>query len=384
MLIRTKRAKLYPHKISGCYFLREHKEPTESERLDKLIRLNIQLTECFHCKRKKDFKHNYGTYSKSVKGKVWICPQCSIKHSVTLTKHNGSLSSQSKSKVTAAIHALRLISNWKYVWVQDTKQAWKFRMNFITLTIPYPQMHSDQMIMKECFNPMLKYLTQNAKMNSYVWKAEAQSNGDLHFHITTNVFIHYAKVRKKWNSYLAKLGYIERYFNQHGDDDPPSAEVKAVKNDNRLASYIAGELTKKDNNKNTCSFSCPVDNGYYTRKSYEWEQNSDGTFTEKKRIIECRLWACSTNLINNFTTYTNPEVGYIPELGLLKRELFYKTIKHDYGFSAFFKFNAHRYLPEPFKTNMSNMIKAIKQHEPVSGTKKKPIQVKSLTDVSKF
>lgn len=331
MLIKTKRAKLYPHKLTGCYYVPERKEESDQDKIDKLVR-----------------RYTIGSKPTNFQSNT----------------HHGYLSSAAKSKVTAAIHALRIISDWKWVYVKDTKKIWKFRMTFITLTIPYPQIHPDKLIMIECFLPMLKYLTYQTKMNSYVWKAEAQSNGDLHFHITTNVFIHYKKVQNKWNQLLNKLGYTDRYFKETGESDPPSTQIKAVKNDNRLASYIAGELTKKDNNKNHCSLMCPIDNGYYTRKSYNQNINADKSITESKRTVECRLWGSSTNLINNFETYINPVEGIIWELQGFKKEHFYKTIQHDYGFSCFFKFNAHNKLPEPFKTDMENMIKKIKQYEP--------------------
>lgn len=87
----------------------------------------------------------------------------------------------------------------------------KFKLTFITLTLPAKQMHSDVEIKSKCLNSFLNDLRRKFKVDMYVWKAEKQENGNIHFHILTNKFIHHQKIRTSWNQILLKLGYISAY-----------------------------------------------------------------------------------------------------------------------------------------------------------------------------
>jgi len=67
----------------------------------------------------------------------------------------------------------------------------KYKLTFITLTLPSKQAHTDEEIKKVPFANFLQTLRRKYNMKYYIWKAEKQNNGNIHFHIITNSFIHH-------------------------------------------------------------------------------------------------------------------------------------------------------------------------------------------------
>lgn len=189
---------------------------------------------------------------------------------------------------------------------------------------------------------MLDWLKYNAKVKSYIWKAEVQSNGNIHFHITTNQFVHYLKIRNAWNSILSRHGYLHRYVNDHGSNDAPSTEIRSVKNSKSVVQYLAAYVSKKDLYKNHCTLS----NAYPQAPAYsglvDWITDNNGLVWELKRKLSCRVWGCSYNLTANFLSFTSEHEAMYNSLKLLKRSDFYKFIRHDYGMVMLMNLNTPR------------------------------------------
>ena len=57
------------------------------------------------------------------------------------------------------------------------------KLNFIHLTIPSQGTKSDKFI-KLILNRFILYAYRKTGLRSYVWKAEPQARGEIHFHIT--------------------------------------------------------------------------------------------------------------------------------------------------------------------------------------------------------
>lgn len=91
------------------------------------------------------------------------------------------------------------------------QKAVKYKLAFITLTLPAEQKHTDNEIKNKALNHFLTILRRKFKVDMYIWKAEKQENGNIHFHILINKYIHWQEIRYHWNQILSKLGYIEAY-----------------------------------------------------------------------------------------------------------------------------------------------------------------------------
>lgn len=154
---------------------------------------------------------------------------------------NGYISAKAKKRLADSVDWINELTSWKKMNVDG--QTVKYKMTFMTLTLPSPQfndtiselagelmnkdirnmVHSgkgimnyiDDVIKKYCLNQFLTELRQQYGMKLYIWRAEAQKNGNIHFHIITDIGIHYQVIRRIWNRILDKFGYVEGFRAEH-------------------------------------------------------------------------------------------------------------------------------------------------------------------------
>jgi hypothetical protein len=126
----------------------------------------------------------------------------------------------------------------------------KNNLSFITLTLSAKQKHDDIYIKSKLLNAFLVDLRRRFFIVSYLWRAEAQINGNIHFHIVINRYIHYSHIRNIWNRIQAEHGYIENYSHKAkwgSNANPPSTEIKAVYKCKNIAGYLSKYCTKNLN-----------------------------------------------------------------------------------------------------------------------------------------
>jgi hypothetical protein len=206
----------------------------------------------------------YDFSSKAPQKKVFV-EYCSIKpqsasfYSRCLNPTGGSngpkLTTRKKSKVykqrrllTDALDYLFITSKLQYVYCKIQHKTFPFKINFITLTLSSVQVHCDKFIKEKLLEPFLRWLLKKGA-TGYVWKAEVQVNGNIHFHITTNIYIHYSEIRNKWNGLQYNTGYLKPFFDKFGHFDPNSTDVKSVKNVSKAFDYICKYITKVEDGK---------------------------------------------------------------------------------------------------------------------------------------
>ncbi len=210
----------------------------------------------------------------------------SISHLFTKETHalftdtKGQISINAAAKIRKAVDWLTVAATPKKVFVKELKREISFKLNFITLTLPCMQSDvTDAEIKNKALNLFFTTCRQKWGMNNYIWKAEAQANGNIHFHITTDIYIHWGDLRKLWNRCLHGLGYISRYkanmqavhangFHFREDlekqwsrekqyqaylygcktdwSDPNTTDVHAVRKISNLAAYLTKYFTKND------------------------------------------------------------------------------------------------------------------------------------------
>lgn len=147
-----------------------------------------------------------------------------------------------------ALNYLFITSLNQTVWCNKLKKRFNFKINFITLTLSEKQKHTDQEIKKLLLEPFLKWIIYKGA-SGYVWKAERQNNGNIHFHITTNQYIYYMDIRNKWNTLQFKHGYLKKRLQCDGDLNPNSTDVKAVVNEKKAVKYMFKYVLKKESGK---------------------------------------------------------------------------------------------------------------------------------------
>ena len=138
---------------------------------------------------------------------------------------------------------LELSKNEKFYSIKH-KRTFSLKVNFITLTLSSKQIHSDNEIKSKLLDQFFTELRTKYNVEHYIWCAEPQKNGNIHFHITTNKYVAWWDIRKSWNRIQDKLGYTSRFFDKFGHNDPNSIDVHAVRNIKNLPAYLFKYFTK--------------------------------------------------------------------------------------------------------------------------------------------
>lgn len=87
----------------------------------------------------------------------------------------------------------------------------QYKSSMITLTLPKKTEIEPAEITKVALNNFITLLRKVSGMNNYVWKLELQKNGNVHYHIITDVEIDFFYIKKIWNNSLNLLGIIDDY-----------------------------------------------------------------------------------------------------------------------------------------------------------------------------
>ena len=124
---------------------------------------------------------------------------------------SGIISPRAARRIESALKWLLFFSRSQKVYDRENRRFIKFRLCFVTITLSSTQRHSDQVIKSRLFNQLLTELREQNNMQHYIWRAEKQENGNIHFHLVTNVFLNAAKLRQKWNRIQNKSGYVDAY-----------------------------------------------------------------------------------------------------------------------------------------------------------------------------
>jgi hypothetical protein len=233
-----------------------------------------------------------------------------ITHRIVPIKKKGDryeLNQKSKKSMNNCFDWLRIISNKKIVYSKKENKSFYFELAFITLTLPTIQRHSDDYIKAHLLSPFLKWMQRSWQVNSYIWKAEVQNNGNIHFHITINKFVHWKSIRTKWNRLLSAHGYCKVFQDGSNDKGDAATNIKSVMNPKLISNYVANYCTKKDMNKTeynekkgkkvrVSTLPCSTLGHYYVKENHYRITCDDGTYVENKRKVEGRIWNASYHL----------------------------------------------------------------------------------------
>lgn len=250
---------------------------------------------------------------------------------------HGLMSKRANGRIGRCISWMLQISKPKKHFNEDTKSWFWWRCNFITLSLSASQAHSDNIIKSKLLNHFLVHIARKYKVDNYIWRAEAQSNGRIHFHIITDKFIHWQDLQRDWNRIQAKLGYISRFYESSGHMMPNSTDVHSLKNVKNIAAYLTKYCSK--NSKGITIL--------LTDKRPLKRTNPpliDATvFPEPNakfyRQIHGKLWGCSSMLsrLCKFSLPMSDSILY--EISAARPFLSRASLKYDYAEVNFIKLN---------------------------------------------
>jgi hypothetical protein len=220
-------------------------------------------------------------------------------HDISKEDNNnrGKLSYIAKKKLEKAVLYLNATSKERVGKLSQEQRQVRYKVTFITLTLSSEQIHSTNTITKECLNQFFVEAKKKWNLKRYVWKAEFQRNGNLHYHILTDMFVPHWELKQVWNRIQNKLGYIDRYAERTGKRQPNSTDIHSVRKVKNISKYVMKYMSKGIGSvKEQVSAS---ELGYVKRgmKDKRSLTNECKAWIKSNRE-NYRIWGCSQELSN--------------------------------------------------------------------------------------
>jgi hypothetical protein len=297
-------------------------------------------------------------------------PNRSSSHLSCVSKsHHNVLSSQATRKLKKSIKYLIFLAHDKKVYNTSTKKSFNYKVGFVTLTLASKQVHKDSFITSELLHQFLVEAKQKWRVTRYVWKAEYQRNGNIHYHILVDKFIPYQELRNVWNRIQNKHGYIDRAIYKDSAYSYNSTDIHSLYNLKDVTNYVTKYMSKclyretaymqrKDFNLQCYNYEeiasltnqnilgvCVNDNAptYYFRQSLRNQRKALHSVSAgakeflKSQIDRFRIWGCSVELSNIKGFQNCIEQEYREELDRLRIDTNCKVFDSDYYSVFYFK-----------------------------------------------
>lgn len=216
--------------------------------------------------------------------------------------YSGKMQSHSQKRIKKAVDLLLQRSEPRVIYNEVIGKHHDFRINFVTLTIA----HQKNLDAKYCYQNLLKPFLRTArrkwKVEDYIWKAELQNRGQLHYHLTTNQFIRFDHLRNEWNKLQKRNGLLQEYASKHGHFNPNSTDVHAVWKVRNLKAYLSKYIAKVEADKEALNgkvWDCSqaLKRNYYSfmMSSYEQDLINDAVANGQAKMIandHCVIFKC--------------------------------------------------------------------------------------------
>jgi hypothetical protein len=210
--------------------------------------------------------------------------------------YDGRVTKGVQKRIGSAVDIFLQTTEEKVVYNTVTGRNMNFRLGFVTLTISdYCDWKADKCY-ELLLKPWLRIMKDKYGLNSYIWKYELQNRGNVHYHITLDVFIALDKIRGVWNKIQKKHGLTDKYALKHHHFNPNSTDVHKVWKIENIGAYL----------------------GKYLSKSGEGVVKFHEGFHQLiyERDVKGKVWDCSVNLKRKRYTamVTNENEAKITEL----------------------------------------------------------------------
>lgn len=232
--------------------------------------------------------------------------------------YSGDISKGGQKKLRRAIETLYVITPTRKIFNRAIQKNTWFKLSHLTLTLPsYQGKWTDKEINTYCLRPFLLHCKRRFNLENYIWKAERQRNGNIHYHIISDMFFDYDSVRMIWNDKLNTLGYIDSFYKKHNHLQPPSIDLKYVRNSEQLSKYVSKYISKqkKETTTEQAHFNLYEMDQFYTGSILEG--NLKEFENRRNGLISGRVWDCSEKLKSfkyQATTLSSSDEGIVNEI----------------------------------------------------------------------
>lgn len=164
--------------------------------------------------------------------------------------YSGVVTKGMQKRITKAVNLLILTAKERVIWNEVIQKKVRHKLSFITLTISE---NTKNIEAKEAYElllkPFIQWMTKTKGARTYIWKAELQKRGQIHYHITTHSFLNWKEIRTKWNYLQLKAGFLDDFYTKYRHYDPNSTDVHEVYKKSDLTSYLVKYIAKADSEK---------------------------------------------------------------------------------------------------------------------------------------
>jgi hypothetical protein len=205
------------------------------------------------------------------------------------------LSEKSERKAKRAIKYMLFGTNYKKAYNSKFNSTFKFKVNFITLTLPSRQQHTTVELKDKLLNQFLIECKKKWRVENYIWKFEQQKNGNAHWHILTDQWIPYLELRNTWNRIVEKLGYITEFEKINHHRNPNTTDVHSLRKIKNVVGYVLKYMVKADKKYHSTIKKSELNYQY----SPDYNKNTLSINVKKflsRQAGRGRLWTCSTQL----------------------------------------------------------------------------------------
>jgi len=252
----------------------------------------------------------------------------------------GILSKQATKRLKLAIEYFLLLNKPNNGKSGTSGSHYNKKITFITLTLPSKQIHTDNEIKSKCLNQFLIEISKYNYVSNYVWRAEYQENGNIHFHILVNKYVCWRDLRYRWNRIINKLGYVDRYSENMKEYHKEGFQVRAdlLKTwslKQQLRAYETGLQTNWKSPNSTDIHSIQLITNiksyltkYLSKQTQELKENSNSQLEERKEIG--RGWGASVIISNIKGATTEIDSQLEENLKTLQKHFPNQVYKGDY------------------------------------------------------
>lgn len=297
---------------------------------------------CFRyvASRGRSFRENsYNIYDYDKNEISTICTNENSLKNLTRGFRSGTVSEATRKKIAKYCRVLGIASEKRTV--RNGKGEYiKFLTSFITLTLPSDQRHDDSFITKEILGVFLDKCRKLGMLQNYVWRAEKQKNGNIHYHILTDTFASFSFFKRIWHLACEKHGYISAYQNRFSSmafETYRQQKFNAKRSASAVASaYATGQRTNWTNPPSLDIAHLDDISAVSKYVAKYISKNADGS----DNIVNGRSWGASQSVtlaVKNFTgDNTISQFWYNVSTSVFTR----KIITTDFFSMPIFSFNS--------------------------------------------
>jgi hypothetical protein len=159
-------------------------------------------------------------------------------------QYGGGMTTGARKRLAKAITIMTQAVKPKWVYSPITCKYHYHTFSFITLTIASNTNITARQAYDALLSPFLDWLRKTMQVKTYIWKAELQKRGQIHYHITTPAWIHHREIRDKWNALQRTAGLLTDFAAKHGHFNPNSTDIHNTRNIRKMDQYLVKELAK--------------------------------------------------------------------------------------------------------------------------------------------